>query len=65
MNETVAYKLSPEDHARAMHLLEEIKRQSGGLVNKDEAFGHVITALAESALWLMIAATPVPSESIP
>lgn len=62
MNEITAYKLSPDDHAKIMHLLEEIKRQSGGLVNNDEAFGHVITALTDSVLWMMIAATPVTVE---
>ncbi|WP_171697882.1 hypothetical protein [Methylomonas sp. ZR1] len=42
-----------------MHLLDEIKRQSDAL-NPDNAAasGNVINALAESVLWLLIAAHP-------
>ena len=53
------FQLNESSHAKAMHLLDEIKRQSGAL-NPDNAAasGNVINALAESVLWLLIAAQP-------
>ncbi|QSB03775.1 hypothetical protein JWZ98_22965 (plasmid) [Methylomonas sp. EFPC1] len=58
MNET-ALQLSQSSHAKAIHLLDEIKRQSNSLSPENEANGHVINSLAESVAWLLISAQPV------
>jgi hypothetical protein len=57
MNQT-AFQLTQADHAKAMHLLDAIKQQSASLGPDNAASGTVINALAESVLWLLIAAHP-------
>jgi hypothetical protein len=57
MNQS-AFQLTQFDHAKAMHLLDEIKRHSNSLSPDNAASGSVINALAESVLWLLIAAHP-------
>ncbi len=53
------FQLPESHHAKAMHLLDEIKRQSDALNPENAAAsGNVINALAESVLWLLIAAHP-------
>jgi len=65
MNQS-AFQLTQFDHAKAMHLLDEIKRHSNSLSPDNAASGNVINALAESVLWLLIAAPPtyVASKSL-
>jgi hypothetical protein len=56
------FHITSENHNKALHLLEEIKRQSGGLANQDEAYGHVIHSLAETVMWMLIEAVEVAPE---
>ena len=54
------FQLNESSHAKAMHLLDEIKRQSGALTPENAAAsGNVIHALAESIMWVLVAAVPV------
>ena len=54
------FQLNESNHAKAMQLLDEIKRQSSALTPENAAAsGTVIHALAESVLWVLVAAVPV------
>jgi hypothetical protein len=57
MNQT-AFQLTQANHAKALHLLDAIKQQSASFGPDNAASGTVINALAESVLWLLIAAHP-------
>lgn len=57
------FQIPAGEHKKALHLLEEIKRQGNALGPKNEATLTVITSLAESVMWVMISATPIEGES--
>lgn len=57
------FQIPAGEHKKALHLLEEIKRQSGTLGQNNEATQIVITSLAESVMWVMISATPIDGET--
>jgi hypothetical protein len=54
-----AFQISNSEHQKALHLIEEIKRQSKNLDHEYEMTGHVIGALAESVESLLQTARQV------